>query len=268
MGRALGRFVWRVSRRYRQVALKNLGLAFGEHSSQEELESLAKRVLEHFGQVAVEFFWLRRQSPETIRSLAPAFDEEALKAALGGGRGAVVITGHFGNWEYLGMRLVAEGYPLTVVARDSDNPTQAAYINDVRRRGGFGTISKQEPASLMLKTLSANELLGVLPDQNTIYNPVFVPFFGKMASVAPGVALLALRARCPVIPGFAVRTAHGFRIEMKQPLDIPDSGSLDERIWQVSADFTRVIEEQIRQYPEQWLWFHDRWRKRPPEEEA
>ncbi len=267
LGRAVGRLVWRLSARHRRIALKNLRNVYGHEKSESELQDLARRVFEHFGQVAVEFFWLRHQSQETIRLLAPELDDSVLNQAYQEGRGAVVITGHFGNWEYLGMRLVANGHPLTVVARDSDSAAQATYINGIRKRGGFGAISKDEPASLMLKTLARNELLGILPDQNTIDKPIFVPFFGRLASTAPGVALLALRARCPVIPGFAVRTPEGFRIEIMPPLDIPQSGTLDERIWQVTAGYTSVIEKQIRRHPEQWLWFHDRWRRRPSNED-
>ncbi|MEI6914641.1 MAG: lysophospholipid acyltransferase family protein [Armatimonadota bacterium] len=263
LGQSLGRLIWKISRRYRQVALKNLTFVYEHEKTPEEIEALARRVFEHFGQVAVEFFWLRRKTHQQILALIDMPDEHKLNDLYAKGKGVIIISAHFGNWEAMGLRLVASGHRCAVVARDCDDPTQAEHINRVRRQGGFGTISKQEPASRMFEILARNELLGILPDQNTVDKPVFVPFFGKLASAAPGVSLLALRAGAPVIPGFAVRHKGRFHVELYPPIEIPTQGDLTQRIAQITADYTSVIEQQIRKYPEQWLWFHDRWRRQP-----
>lgn len=268
LGRALGRMIHRTSSRYRNVALKNLRFVYENEKTDEQIRDLARQVFEHFGQVAVEFFWLQRVRKKKLLSLVDLRQGQYLDKALEAGTGALVITAHYGNWELLGRVLVASGYPLTVVARDSDDPTQAGFINGIRQRGGLGIISRGEPASRLLEALKENQLLGILPDQNTIESPVFVPFFGKLASTAPGVALLALRTGCPVIPGFAVREGRRWRLEAEDPVELPTEGRLMDRILKVTADYSKVIEEQIRRRPEQWLWFHDRWRRRPEEGEA
>lgn len=270
LGRLCGRTVWRLSRRYRNVAINNLTFAFGSERTSEEIETLARSVFDHFGRVAVEFFWLQRVSRERLDQIVELPDEgrQALRDARGNGKGAIVITAHFGNWELLGRYMAQQGYPLTVIARDSDDPTQAGFINSIRAQAGTGIISRGENASAMLDVLRDNGLLGILPDQNTAVNPIFVPFFGKPASTAPGVGVLALRSGAPVIPGFATRTATGWRIDSYPTLDIPAEGSLKERVLDITANYTRTIEAHIRKHPEQWLWFHDRWRTRPENEEG
>ena len=262
-GIALGRSVWRLSARYRNVALKNLRFVYESVKTEEEIQDLARRVFEHFGRVAVEFFWGYRAPEEKIRSLVRLDGREAIPEALAQGRGLIVITAHFGNWELLARRAACEGFPLSVVARDCNDPRLAAYVNGLRSRGGVSVISKDEPASRMLQVLKDNEMLAILPDQNTIIKPVFVPFFGRMASAAQGVALLALRARCPLLPAFAVRDDEGWHTETWPLLMAPQEGTMSEKILKITADFTQIIELQIRKYPEQWLWFHDRWRRRP-----
>lgn len=267
LGLALGRSVWRLSRRFRDVAHKNLRFVYSAEKDDREIQDLARRVFEHFGRVAVEFFWGYKTSPERIRQIVQFDCSDTIRDALAQGRGAVVITAHFGNWELFGRSVVCNGFPLSVVARDCNDPRQAAFINRMRERGGLKVISKNEPAARMLEALKANEMLALLPDQNAIDKPVFVPFFGKLASCAPGVALLALRARCPILPGFLVRDQQGWHVDQWPPIEIPDAGTMHEKIVRVSADYTKVIEQQIRRHPEQWLWFHDRWRRRPEDEE-
>ncbi|BCW99257.1 MAG: lipid A biosynthesis acyltransferase [Armatimonadota bacterium] len=269
LGKGVGRFVFRASRRYREVALRNLQSVFAAERSAAEIRDLARSVFEHFGRVALEFFWLQRVRPERLMQLVD-FPEElqnTLRQLIGRGRGAILITAHFGNWELLGRVMAARGYPLSVVARDSDDPTQAGFVNSIRAQGGLGIISRGEPVGRMLEVLRRNEFLAILPDQNTIRDPLFVPFFGRLASVAPGVALLAIRSGSPILPGFATRTATGWRVDSYPEVPVPQSGPLKDRILEVSAAYTAIIEQHIRRYPEQWLWFHDRWRRRPDEEQ-
>lgn len=267
-GIALGRSVWRLSARYRNVALKNLRFVYESEKTEEEIQDLAQRVFEHFGRAAVEFFWSYRAPEEKIRSLVRLDGLEAVPEAAAHGRGLIIITAHFGNWELLARRVACEGFPLSVVVRDCDDPRLAAYMNRLRSRSGISVISKDEPASRLLQVLKDNEMLGILPDQNTMTKPIFVPFFGRMASAAKGAALLALRARCPLLPAFAVRDDGGWHTETWPLLMVPQEGTMSEKILKITADFTRIIELQIRKYPEQWLWFHDRWRRRPGEGEV
>lgn len=265
-GRAIGNIGWALSARYRRITLAGLRQAFGNEKTEEDIYHLAREVFWHFGRVFVEFFWANRASDEKINQLVE-IDTSPLDEALKKGRGAILVTAHFGNWELLGRRLVNMGYPISVIARDSDDPTQTRIVNSIREGGGYRVISRGESAGQLLSLLKDNQLLAILPDQNTIDSPVFVPFFGKLASVAPGVGILTVRSGCPIIPGFAVRHKHGWKVNIYPTIEPPTEGDLREKIYRVSQQFTHVIEDQIRQNPEQWLWLHERWRKRPPEEE-
>lgn len=267
-GEMVGRLVWRLSKRYRNVALKNLRFVYSSEKTEDEIQDLAVAVFKHFGRLFVEFFWATRAGDKKIKSIIDisSSDAEPLISALESGRGAIVITGHFGNWELMARRLVIDGFPMTVVARDSDDPAQTGLVNKIRESGGYKVISREEPASKIMQVLKSNQLLGMLPDQNTIDKPIFVPFFGKLASTAPGVALLAIRTDCPIILGFAVRQGLRWKIEVTDTFYAPKEGDLRSKIYEVTAAYTKGIENEIRKYPEQWLWFHDRWRKRPPDE--
>ncbi len=268
MGGGVGWLIWTLSRRYRNVALKNLRAVYGGQKDEREIQALARAVFRHWGQAAVECFWGERLKSDKLDKLFDVDHIERLDQALARGKGVLFVTAHFGNFDIMARWLANRGYKVTVIARDSDDPAQTGIVNEEREGAGYQVLSKTEPAGRMIEALRANRILGILPDQNTIEKPVFVPFFGRLASVAPGVAVLAMRTDCTVLPGFGVRIRGGrFRLELLPPLETPKEGGFHERLCAISADFTRVIEEEIRKYPEQWLWFHDRWRKRPPEEE-
>jgi Kdo2-lipid IVA lauroyltransferase/acyltransferase len=265
LGAALGDLLFVCIRRYRVVARRNLAMAFGWDARQ--VEGVARQVFRNVGMTLLEFLRLPAMSAQEIRRLVQLEGLEHLHNGLAAGRGLLLITGHYGNWELLGARLVAEGIPLSVVARDADDPVTNAFINRIRATCGYRVIPRQSAHRGVLEALRRNEAVAILMDQNTIEGGQFVPFFGKMAATVIGPAVFALRTGAAVIPGFITRRSDGTHVGTGYPpVALPQTGDREADALALTALLTAIIEAQVRADPAQWLWIHDRWRHRPPEE--
>ena len=179
------------------------------------------------------------------------------------GRGVLVATAHLGNWELSAFSHALMTEPMNVMVRPLDNPLIDAIVERRRTLSGNRLIYKTEGARAVLRALRNNEAVGILIDQNTApAEGVFVDFFGKRACAGSAFVKLAYHSKAPVILGFAVwqETARRYLLKFCQPVEMTG----DE-----IADTQRIhcaIEEVIRQYPDQWMWIHRRWKTRPPDE--
>ena len=217
--------------------------------------------------VFVEGCYVLRQPLERVTAQLAIEGLEHLRAVLERHGRALVLTAHLGNWELLTLAPALTGYPLTVVARALDSPALDAWADRLRRTAGVEVIDKREALRPILHALRRGRLVGVLLDQNASRREgVFVPFFGRAASTSRAVAVLALRTRTPVIPAFTRRLAPGrHQITIQPALPLPASAG-NEAVVALTAQCTAAIEAAVRETPDQWLWSHDRWRTRPPEE--
>lgn len=259
-GRILGDFIFTASRRYRRIAIANLTAAFPEWSHDEVIR-VARETFRNFSRGGLEFFYLLKLPREELDRWISIEGREHLDAALEKGRGVVAITAHFGNWEFFARKLVLLGYRLNVIARDSDDPTMTGIFNDVRQKAGYKVLPRDAAALPAMRCLRRNELVGILPDQNTM-NGIFVDFFGRPAATATGPAVFALKSGAPVICGFARRDEEGsFKVTIYPPLDVQPTGDEESDVRALTAAITKAIEDEIRKAPEQWLWLHDRWRR-------
>lgn len=260
LGRLLGDFIYVASRRYRRVALKNLAAAFPEWDS-KKVRSTARDTFRHFSRGVLEFFYLLRLPSEDLDKWIDVEGIEHLETALAKGRGVVCVTAHLGNWELFARKIVLQGYKINVIARDSDDPTMTGVANEMRQNAGYRVLPRDGSALPALRCLRRNELLGILPDQNT-YSGIFVDFFGRPAATAPGPAVLALKAGAPIICGFARRMEGGrFKAVLYPPIEVPLSGNEEADVHAITSALTKKIEDEIRKDPAQWLWLHDRWKR-------
>ncbi len=192
---------------------------------------------------------------------------EHLERAVADGRGAIVFTGHYGNWELVALHQGARGIPMDVVGRPPGDPDLARQLEAVRTLTGNRSISKYEAARPMLRSLRQGRTVGLVIDQNVGSGPgVFVDFFGHPAATTPALAVLALRTRVPVIPVFGYPCNGRHHIVYGPPLPLPESPRRQDAIVELTARATAAIEAQVRRHPEYWLWLHNRWRSRPPGE--
>lgn len=255
-GERLGRALFRASKKHRERALRNLRLAFPELDEAERL-SLAKKVFEHFGRVTADFLVSARRKPEELEASMTVEGIEHLDAALAEGKGVIMITGHFGNWERLAAWLSLHGYKLTVVARDARNPALNQLVKELREHTGTQVIPRGDAARPILERLRRNELVGILPDQNT--DEIFVPFFGHPAGTVLGPGVLSERTGAPVVPCWCVWMAPGKYQMIVEPALVADADHPVKGEGVIRA-INASLESIVRRHPEQWLWFHDRWR--------
>ncbi len=270
IGRSLVRLVMPLLQRERRRIADHLRLALPDRDD-EQLAVLEKRCKRHLGDLLGEIAWLMHADEAQVRSLCSITGTEHLERALKSGNGAVLITGHVGNWELLNAMLGLSGIPMSIVVRDVYDPRIDTLATHLRSRFGAEVIHRGSGAGKQLfSALQQNRVTGLLIDQDIPTIPgVFVPFFGIPAYTPSGAAGLALKTGCAVIPAFIHRLPDGrHHAEVHPPLETPTEGTLEQRIEALTATATAAIENQIRRHPDQWVWMHRRWRTKPPGDEG
>ncbi len=261
LGGALGSMFYMFSARYRRVALKNLTAVYGHEKSDVEIKRIARQVFKHFARAGLEFFYVLSLKPDQIDALIDLDHRERLDGALAEGRGCIIITAHYGNWELLARKLVISGYKVNVIARDSDDPGMTGIATRIRESAGYRVFDKDQPIVGAFRGLKNNEILGILPDQNESEG-IFVDFFGRPASTAVGPALLSLRSGAPIVPVFAPATTNGkYKATAYPRIEFSSTGDSDRDVHDLTALINEAIEQQIRRDPSKWLWLHDRWKR-------
>jgi KDO2-lipid IV(A) lauroyltransferase len=267
LGAAAGRLAFWLDGRHRAIALKNLALAFGRTMTGPERRSIARRSFQNFGRVVFETLLLSRWSRERVLALVDVEGRRHLDAALAQGRGVLVFTAHYGNWE-VGCGPISEAAPFGVVARALDNRLIDRDLVRTRERLGAHVINKTGASRRILQALRRNEIVGLVIDQNVLQREaVFVDFFGKPAGTTPGLAAFHLKTGAPLVPLFVDPAPLGrYRLRLLEPLVFPPTGSPEEDVLKITRICTKMIEREIRGSPESWLWIHKRWQSRPVDE--
>jgi KDO2-lipid IV(A) lauroyltransferase len=269
MGRQMGNAAYYLDWEHRNVAHQNLRIAFGQEKSEEERRSIAKRNFQHMGMMLIEFFRILGMDMETYKKKVSVEGvEEALKL-LEQKKGGLLLIGHFGNWELMGIMSKVIQIPILAIAKPiKQNEKLYRFILEIRDKAGLRIISPENATQKVIQALSKNWLVAVLIDQRAKRSRgVWVDFFGKKAPTTRGLAVMAIRSGAPVVPAFMIRS--GFqkhRLVVKKPVELVLTGDMDKDVEINMQRFTRVLESMIREYPDQWVWIHRRWeRKRESE---
>jgi KDO2-lipid IV(A) lauroyltransferase len=261
-GRGLGRLGYRVAARQRHYAARNLRLTrfLGEADSPAARDDLTHAAFAHFGQCLVEFLRGPALAGRDLDTLVRCDGWEHMERARRDKNGSVIIlSAHLGNWEILGRWLAHKGLPLTVVAREPEAPPLAVYMRRMREGAGFAVLSKGKSARELLAVLRRGEAIFLMPDQNS--GDVFVPFFGVPAGTVAGPASLALHTGAPILPVYCLREKDGsFRVLIQPPVPVETSGDRDADVARIMTAMNARLEGVIRDYPDQWLWLHNRWK--------
>lgn len=264
-GRRLGDLAYCVLPGRRAAARENLLRAFGGERPRRELRRICRESFRHLGMTFVEACTLFFRPPAVMLSRVEVEGADHLKAAVAQGRGVLLLTAHFGNWELLAAANVQTGYPLSVVARPLDSPVLDRLVARFREGGGVEVIPKRRALRRVLEALRRGSMVGILLDQNASRREgVFVPFFGDLASTSKSLAVLAFSSGAPVVPVFIHREPGGrHRVVVEPAIPPPSTGDREQDILAFTAAFANIVEARIRQWPEQWLWIHRRWKTRP-----
>jgi len=265
VGRGLAGLALRLDQRHRRIALNNLSASFPEKDP-GWVQATAKACFAHLGQVVSEIPQVAMRSAAELHAQARFHGLEDLYRAWGRGQGVILLTGHFGNWEWANLAGGVElGRGAVVVARPVDWPPADRLVNDWRCKAGGEVVPKNRSARALLRALKENRLLGILLDQNVDwYDGEWVEFFGRPACTNKGLALLARSTGAPVVPFYNWRGSDGrFDVHFGPEVPLVKTADKTQDIWDNTQNYTRVLEEIIRQRPEQWFWLHQRWKTRP-----
>lgn len=265
LGRLLGRLWYALDARHRTIALENLARAFGDRTTAADRKAIARDHFVHLGYTFVETCRLRGLSAARLQEVVQVEGREHLERARARGRGTVVVTAHFGSWEMLGRAWPLLGEVGAFVARPLDNPLLEAWIAGIRMAGGNRVIPKRHAFRHVVETLRRGGTVAMLIDQNVAREQgVFVDFFGSPACTTTSATLAARRTGAALLPAVCARRAPGrFTVRIGKEIPVVVTGNRRRDILATTADATAILEDIIREHPEQWFWVHRRWKTRP-----
>jgi Kdo2-lipid IVA lauroyltransferase/acyltransferase len=271
LGTGLIRFLascfYYLDHRHRHIALVNLRIAFPDWT-EEKRKQTAHASFQNSGMNLLEIARMSLLTSDNIATLVE-YDKidgiDNYHAAREKGTGILYLTGHFSAWELLPAAHALHGHPLSFLTRPLDNRLLEKFLRNVRESKGNHVIYKGNSARHVLRSLYANEDVGILMDQNTgLHEGTFIDFFGIPAATTTSVALFALRTNVPVLPGYLTTMRDGrYRIKFLPPIDIVRTGDMEHDIKVNTRLFNEILETIIREQPESWLWGHRRWKYRP-----
>jgi KDO2-lipid IV(A) lauroyltransferase len=257
----LSRLFYTLLPRRKMIALHNLRRAFPEKTD-GEIVKIAQGVYRTMGIVAADFFIIPKLTKKNIHEFVKTEGLENCEKALAKGRGVLLFSAHFGNWELEAAAVALFVKPAVVIYRPLDNSILDSIVLRVRTAPGNKPRRKKNAMLSMLRALKKNEMLGILIDQNeSVYEGVFVDYFDRPACTTSGLALLALHSGAPVLPVYLIRLSDGhYRLVIEPEMEIVNTGDRDSDVLVNTQRFTKVIEDVVRRYPDQWLWVHQRWK--------
>jgi KDO2-lipid IV(A) lauroyltransferase len=264
-GERIGATLFRLARAPRRQALHHLQVAFGDELSESACVRLARASFVNLARCFCEVAKM-----DEIRTQLDDYVEvegvEHLREALRGGRGALVITGHVGNWELLAAHFALHGFRIGAIARRIYEPRLNQLIVDLRAKQGVRTILRESPTATRdaLSILKEDGVLAMLIDQDTRAPSISVPFLGRLARTPAAAASLAIRRDLPVMAIFIQRRpVRGHRIVVQPPFERPNTGDSRSDIRELAATFNRTLEAQIRKNPAEGVWWQRRGHRAP-----
>ncbi|NLF30253.1 MAG: lysophospholipid acyltransferase family protein [Planctomycetes bacterium] len=267
LGRAAGSLAFALSPRHRRRALEHVAAAFPDWPA-DRVRRVARESMQSVVLLALEAIIMpRRLTPGRFADhLVFAGHEGMLRHLLTSPDGAILLTGHFGNWEVGGYALASLGFPAAAVARPLDNAFLDRYVRSIRQQKGLRIVDKRGAAAAVDAVLHAGGAVAFIADQDAGRRGVFVDFFGRPASTFRSIALLALRYEVPIFVTYARRLDDAFRFEIGVAATItPDQwAGRDDPVHWITQTYTRHIEQLVRTCPGQYFgWLHRRWKHQP-----
>lgn len=260
----LGAAVYLFYPKRRRIGYVNIKAAFCDRFSPKQIRKVTRMTFQHFAQVLFEVF----RFPDIDKGYAGRYVSceglSRIEDALKKGRGAIILTGHFGNWELAGLAGAIMGYPQDVLARQQKYQRLNVLLNSYRERYGRHVIEKGMATREIMTALKTNKVVAILSDQDGGMKGSLVDFFGRLASTPQGAAAFALKFDSAILPNFCIRQKGPFyHLVVEEPLELEKTGDADVDIQANLQKFTAILQSYITRYPSQWLWLHKRWKTTP-----
>jgi KDO2-lipid IV(A) lauroyltransferase len=266
IGAKLGALGYRPLGIRKRVVERQIAAAFPDLTRQAVV-NLARQSYEHLGRTFIETALLESLGKDGLQQLVETVEGwEEIEEVMSKGKGAVMVTGHLGNWELAGAYVAARGVPLDAIARGMANPLFDAFLNHTREVMGMTIVHDSEAVRRTPRSLRAGRAVAFVADQGVLgLASTFVPFFGRPAKTPRGAAVFALRFDVPVVFVVALRQPNGrYRIVVER-IEAPRTGDRDRDVDAIVARFTQHLEKWVRAVPAQYFWQHRRWRRQPPD---
>jgi lauroyl/myristoyl acyltransferase/tetraacyldisaccharide-1-P 4'-kinase len=259
-GARLGSVARRALPKRDALALRNLQIAFPEREA-SALRAILDECWRHFGRETLRYLRMRNLSLEEVTALCTVENGHLLDEAIARGRGAVLITAHWGSWEVAGLAVMAMVPSLQSVARPLDNELLERDLQQLRAKTGAAVVDRRNAARVLLRALSQNAVVALLPDQAVQPREgVLVPFLGRPAWTTPAPAKMALRSNATMVFGFCKPERATYRLEVVESIDLESLPDDERDPIALTTRMNEIISRRIREQPELWLWMHDRWK--------
>lgn len=268
-GAALGALVHSPLRIRRDVVGENLRLAFPD-ADDDWIRKTTREAYRHLGREATAMARLSTLDPRTVAEMVdiPAGDWAAFGEARAEGKGVLLVTGHYGNWEMAAAAIAARGVPIEAIVKRQSNPLVDRRIEEARRALGIEIVDMGRASRRVPRALLANHTVGIVGDQDARHHGVWVPFFGVPASTYRGPAAFALKLGSPLFAAVARRLPDGRYLLSGERIDTRATGDDEADTVRITAAIAAHLEGEIRKDPTQYFWFHKRWKTRPSKELA
>ncbi|HMK39430.1 MAG TPA: lysophospholipid acyltransferase family protein [Bacteroidota bacterium] len=261
LGSALGGFVWRCGGYRRKISLDNLSRAF-PGKARAEITEIARGAYRGYGRALLEMLWSGGAGEEELRRTMTLENPEVPLGALARGKGLILLSGHFGAWEFVVTSMSLQlGRPVIAIAQPQRNGFIDAVITANRNRFGSGTVTMHQSVREVMKLLQAGKIVGMLGDQSGPRESLFIEFFGRPAATHRGAAAFSLKYDSPIVMFFFIRQPDGTYRAVYEEVDREGlAGTSEEKIVELTRRHTAILERYIRRYPDHWLWMHKRWK--------
>ena len=259
-GKRLGRLSRNLLRSRDALALRNLSAAFPQMSA-EQRRGILDACWEHFGRETLRTIRMQNLPVAEIAIRCPFVNAELLEQAIARGRGVILISAHFGGWEVGGLALMSLVKNVRTITRPLDNEFLERDLGRIRARTGAEVLDRRRAARAMLKALSENAVVVILPDQAVLPREgVLAPFIGRNAWTTPAPAKMALRLGSTIVFAFCIPDATGHRLEFEETIFVDQLSEEERDPVALTKRINDVISRRIERRPELWLWMHDRWK--------
>ncbi len=261
LGRILGSGAYHLLGKRRAVTFDNLRHAFPEKSA-EELAAIARGAFRNYGVALMEFLWFPNLTEERLRALVRPENIELMEHGFARGKGMVMLSGHFGNWELIALAMAHFArHPFTIIVQTQSNRLVDAVINRHRCLFGNKVVPMESSVREILRTLQEGGIVAIAPDQSGPMEGVFVDFFGRSVATHQGPAAFALRSGAPMQMGFIIRRSDGTYDVVLEEIPTADlAGYTEDHVLELTRRHTALLERYIRAHPDHWQWMHRRWK--------